>query len=71
MEEVMHTLELTDSELRVLAETAKARAREMEAELVHTDDRAFRASLRRDLECLEALQQKLVAEEGAEPRVRG
>lgn len=59
----MHTLELTDTELRVLAETTKARAREMEEELVHTDDRQFRAGLRNDLECLEALQRKLAREE--------
>jgi tRNA uridine 5-carbamoylmethylation protein Kti12 len=54
----MH-IELSEAEARMLKNALDLRHREMQNELVHTDDRAYRAGVRKDLECLEQLSRKL------------
>ena len=52
-------IELTDVECRDLVEVIDARRRELQNELVHTDDRAYRQELRAVVERLEALEARL------------
>ncbi|MDC3956167.1 hypothetical protein [Polyangium jinanense] len=52
-------LEIADEEARELRIALDIRLREMRNELVHTDDHAYRADLRRSLERLEKIAQKV------------
>jgi hypothetical protein len=65
----MH-MELNHAEARMLRQALTLRHHEMEEELVHTDDRAYRDGLRADLECLEHLARKLDALLGPTPGPR-
>ena len=55
----MFTLKLTPDETRDLANALEMRLHAMLDELVHTDDRAYRADLRVQYESLERVQRQL------------
>lgn len=67
----MHVLELTDSETRLLGEAVELRLREMRNELVHTDDRAYRAALKERLERLETIGRALGVKPPEVPHLGG
>jgi hypothetical protein len=56
----MH-LELSLEDARLVKSALDVRVLELRDELVHTDDRAYHASLREDLDRLESLDQRLTA----------
>lgn len=54
-------LELTEPQLKVLAETVDIHRRELTSELVHTTEREYREGLKRKLETLEQVEVRLSA----------
>ena len=54
-------IELSPSELRFIKIATARQKQELQDELVHTDDRAYRADLRHTLEELEALDRRVGA----------
>lgn len=52
-------IELDEADARQLAEALALHLTGLRTELAHTDHRAYRAALRRDLECLERIAERL------------
>lgn len=52
-------IEFTSEEVRVLKAALDQHVSRLRDEMVHTDDRAFHASLRHDLEQLEAIDRRI------------
>lgn len=55
----MNTVELTDAEITVLHDVVNNYLTELHTEISYTDDRDFKAALRRRQEALQSAQEKL------------
>jgi len=58
---IMETLELTDSETSTLRDVVQNTLSALHSEISHTDDREFKAALRRRYELLQGVLEKLGA----------
>jgi hypothetical protein len=62
---VMDAIELTEAEATTLRDVVQTCLSELHTEISHTDDREFKAALRRRQELLQAVREKLSAESRA------
>ena len=59
----MDAIELTEAEASTLRDVVQCSLTELHTEISHTDDREFKAALRRRQELLQAVREKLSAVE--------